>query len=107
MKPRSALVWLARGILAVPLFVLLMLLEWIGKALFRQMRRGSRYEPTRCCTPHAGAVVWRQMVREGFPIARCTIARLMREMGLAGEIRGKPVRTTISNTPSTLDQSSR
>jgi putative transposase len=34
---------------------------------------------------------------EGFPIARCTVARLMREMGLTGVIRGKPVRTTISD----------
>lgn len=31
--------------------------------------------------------VWRQMMREGFPIARCTVARLMREMGLVGVIR--------------------
>jgi transposase InsO family protein len=37
------------------------------------------------------------MMREGFPIARCTVARLMRETGLAGVIRGKPVRTTISD----------
>ena len=41
--------------------------------------------------------VWRQMMREGFPIARCTVERLMREMGLQGVIRGKPVRTTISD----------
>lgn len=41
--------------------------------------------------------VWRQMIREGVPVARCTVARLMREMGLAGVIRGKPVRTTISD----------
>ena len=27
--------------------------------------------------------VWRQMMREGFPVARCTVARLMREMGLS------------------------
>jgi putative transposase len=49
--------------------------------------------------------VWRQMMREGFPIARCTVARLMREMGLAGVIRGKPVRTTISDkaAPCPLD----
>ncbi len=39
--------------------------------------------------------VWRQMQREGFEVARCTIARLMRSMGLAGVIRGKRVRTTI------------
>lgn len=56
MKPRGVLVWLARGILAVPLFVLLILLESIGKALFRQMRRGNRYEPTRCCTIHLAAL---------------------------------------------------
>src|SRR3546814_15538780 len=37
------------------------------------------------------------MMREGFQIARCTVERLMREMGLAGVIRGKPVRTTISD----------
>ena len=28
--------------------------------------------------------VWRQMMREGFPVARCTVARLMREMALQG-----------------------
>jgi transposase InsO family protein len=41
--------------------------------------------------------VWRQLQREGFDVARCTVARLMRAMGLAGVIRGKPVRTTISD----------
>jgi len=41
--------------------------------------------------------VWRQMKREGFDIARCTIERLMRDMGLQGVIRGKPMRTTISD----------
>jgi putative transposase len=41
--------------------------------------------------------VWRQLQREGFDVARCTIARLMRSMGLQGVIRGKPVRTTISD----------
>lgn len=41
--------------------------------------------------------VWRQMMREGVSVARCTVARLMREMGLTGVIRGKPVRTTISD----------
>jgi transposase InsO family protein len=46
--------------------------------------------------------VWRQMRREGFDIARCTVERLMREMGLAGVIRGKPVRTTVSNRACTL-----
>jgi len=41
--------------------------------------------------------VWRQLRRDGFDVARCTVARLMRAMGLAGVIRGKPVRTTISD----------
>ncbi len=39
--------------------------------------------------------VWTQMKREGFDVARCTVERLMRDMGLAGVIRGKKVRTTI------------
>src|SRR5690606_39227626 len=39
--------------------------------------------------------VWRQLRREGFDVARCTVARLMRELGLQGAIRGKPVRTTV------------
>jgi transposase InsO family protein len=53
--------------------------------------------------------VWRQMMREGFLIARCTVERLMREMGLAGVIRGKPVRTTISDkaAPCPLDHVNR
>ncbi len=42
--------------------------------------------------------VWRQMQREGLGIARCTVERLMRDMGLAGVIRGKPVRTTFSDS---------
>jgi putative transposase len=41
--------------------------------------------------------VWRQLRREGTEIARCTTARLMRQMGLSGAVRGKPVKTTISN----------
>jgi putative transposase len=39
--------------------------------------------------------VWRQLRREGFDLARCTIERLMREMGLQGVIRGRAKRTTI------------
>ncbi|WP_176038806.1 IS3-like element ISRtr2 family transposase [Brucella tritici] len=39
--------------------------------------------------------VWRQLQREGFDIARCTVSRLMRMMGLQGIIRGKPVKTTV------------
>ncbi|MEG3178615.1 IS3 family transposase [Sphingomonas sp. RB3P16] len=53
--------------------------------------------------------VLRPMIREGVPVARCTIARLMREMGLAGVILGKPVRTTISDkaSPCPLDHVNR
>ena len=53
--------------------------------------------------------VWRQMNREGFDVARCTVQRLMRELGLQGVIRGKPVRTTIADkaAPCPLDQVNR
>ena len=53
--------------------------------------------------------VWRQLRREGFAVARCTVERLMREMGLRGVIRGKPVRTTVSDkaAPCPLDHVNR
>ncbi|MBX5167469.1 MULTISPECIES: IS3 family transposase [unclassified Rhizobium] len=53
--------------------------------------------------------VWRQLQREGFDIARCTVARLMRMMGLQGIIRGKPVKTTVSDrsAPCPLDRVNR
>ena len=41
--------------------------------------------------------VWRQLRRDGLDVARCTVARLMRHMGLKGATRGKAVRTTISD----------
>ena len=41
--------------------------------------------------------VWRQLRREGRDVARCTVERLMRGLGLAGAIRGKPVKTTVSD----------
>lgn len=41
--------------------------------------------------------VWRQLMREGFRVARCTIERLMRRLGLSGAVRGKGIRTTVSN----------
>ena len=40
--------------------------------------------------------VWRQLAREGTVVARCTVERLMRRLGLRGVMRGKVVRTTIS-----------
>jgi putative transposase len=53
--------------------------------------------------------VWRQLGREGIGVARCTVARLMRTMGLQGAVRGKPVRTTISDkaAPCPLDRVNR
>ena len=41
--------------------------------------------------------IWLQLRREGFAVARCTVERLMREIGLCGAIRGKPVKTTIQD----------
>lgn len=41
--------------------------------------------------------VWRQLRRESIAVARCTVARLMKRLGLRGVIRGKGVKTTISN----------
>jgi transposase InsO family protein len=40
--------------------------------------------------------VWRQLQREDFSVARCTIERLMRDMGLRGAVRGKRWKTTIT-----------
>ena len=41
--------------------------------------------------------VWHQLRRERFTVARCTTARLMKRLGLRGVVRGKQVRTTVSN----------
>jgi transposase InsO family protein len=53
--------------------------------------------------------IWHQLNREGIAAAKCTVARLMAEMGLAGAVRGKPVKTTISNpaTPCPADRVNR
>lgn len=53
--------------------------------------------------------VWRQLQREGFDIARCTVSRLMKAMGLQGIIRGKPIKTTVADksAPSPLDRVNR
>ena len=39
--------------------------------------------------------IWRQSHREGLRVARCTVERLMRELGISGVIRGKKFKTTI------------
>jgi transposase InsO family protein len=41
--------------------------------------------------------VWRQLQRERIDVARCTVARLMRQMGLKGVVRGKSIKTTVSD----------
>jgi putative transposase len=53
--------------------------------------------------------VWLQMNREGQQVARCTVERLMRNLGLQGVRRGKSVRTTTPNTsaPCPLDRVNR
>jgi len=53
--------------------------------------------------------IWRQLLREGTVVARCSVARLMRTMGLQGVVRGKRVRTTLSNAaaPCPLDRVNR
>lgn len=53
--------------------------------------------------------VWRQLAREGHSAPRCAVERLMRRQGLRGVIRGKAVRTTISDAkaPCPLDHVNR
>jgi transposase InsO family protein len=40
--------------------------------------------------------VWKQLGREEQPVARCTVERLMRELSIAGAVRGRRVRTTVA-----------
>ena len=53
--------------------------------------------------------VWRQLQREGIQVARCTVERLMRHLGLRGVMRGKVVRTTFGDNtaPCPLDRVNR
>ena len=80
----------------------------------RERRDGELCEDIRCVFKANFSVygvrkVWRQMKREGIDVARCTVARLMRSMGLKGVVRGKPVKTTISDkaVPCPLDRVNR
>jgi len=72
-------------------------------ALSREIRRVENFQV------YGVRKVWRQLKREGIEVARCTVARLMRQMGLKGVMRGKPVRTTISDkaTPCPADKVNR
>jgi transposase InsO family protein len=70
-------------------------------------RRCARAKREAALTPHIERVwqanlqvygadkVWHQLNREGIPVARCTVERLMRRKGLQGARRGKVVRTTV------------
>ena len=53
--------------------------------------------------------VWRQLLREGTPVARCTVERLMKHLGLEGVRRGKIMQTTFSDAraPCPLDRVNR
>jgi transposase InsO family protein len=72
-------------------------------------RRSARAQRDEALLPHIQRVwqdhfqvygadkVWKQLQREGIPVARCTVERLMRRQGLRGVRRGKGVRTTLVN----------
>ena len=74
-------------------------------------RRPVREQPDAMLIEHVGRVwrenrevygvrkVWKQLTREGYPVARCTVARLMRRLGLAGVVRGR--RFTVTTRPET------
>ncbi len=53
--------------------------------------------------------IWRQLKREGFDVARCSVARLMKSMSLQGITRGRPIPTTVpeETAPSPLDRVNR
>ncbi len=86
-----------------------------------RQRRAARTQRDELLCEHIGRVweenfqvygvrkVWRQLGREGVGVARCTVARLMRQLGLQGVMRGKPIKTTISDKamPCPLDRVNR
>ena len=41
---------------------------------------------------------WHQLKREGYTLARCTVERLMKQIGIRGAVRGKVVKTTVPDT---------
>jgi putative transposase len=64
------------------------------EALGREIRRV--YDEN--CQVYGARKVWRQLQREGFTVARCTVERLMRALGLSGVRRGARCRTTVPET---------
>jgi putative transposase len=79
--------------------------EWRDDALCAEIRRV--FDENR--QVYGVRKVWRQLLREGYRVARCTVERLMRRLGLAGVVRGRVVKTTVSDkaTPCPLDQVNR
>lgn len=63
---------------------------WKDQALSREIRRV--FEENKAV--YGVRKVWRQLRREGWQVARCTVERLMDAMGLQGVVRGKTVKTT-------------
>ncbi len=47
------------------------------------------------CHVYGARKIWRELNRQGRRVARCTVERLMRELGIAGAVRGKRVITTL------------
>ncbi|MFE0701715.1 IS3 family transposase [Streptomyces sp. NPDC058872] len=58
------------------------------KELIRQVHTGNY-------RVYGARKVWRELNRQGHAVARCTVERLMRELGIAGAVRGKKAITTI------------
>ena len=54
------------------------------------------YQATR--RRYGGKKVWKALRREGRVVARCTVVRLYKELGLRGVVRGRHVKTTIPDT---------
>ncbi|WP_425512605.1 IS3 family transposase [Xanthomonas arboricola] len=78
---------------------------WRDRVLEAQVRRGvGREQPGL-----RWRKLWKQLLREGWQVARCTVERLMRRLGLRGVIRGKAVKTTHSDKaqPCPLDRVNR
>jgi putative transposase len=97
------------------------LLEWVkrqevdgGQHVFRPGGARPPFEELkryidRHRSPYGTDKVWKQMSREGIAVARCTVERLMKRLGLRGVRRGKSVRTTMgdANAPCPLDRVNR
>lgn len=45
--------------------------------------------------------IWRELHRQGHPVARCTVERLMRDLGITGAVRGRKVVTTLADPAAT------